>query len=566
VGVAGAVVVLGLVGAEFLKRKGESGAVVSGPQRLAVLPFENQGPPERNYFAEGMSDEVRGKLASLPGFVVVASTSSSQYKKSMKPMEQVARELGVRFLVVGKVRWEKAPSGDRVQVIPELVEVERSGAQVEKWRESFDARLTDVFQVQTEIAGKVAQSLDVSLSVGQQKAMAEKPTQSLAAYDAFLRGEKALSMNNREATAAYEQAVALDPAFALAWAHLSRAQSERFGVNPGSTKTPGREAAERAIALAPARPEGYEAFAKYYLHAENEPDKALVEIERAARLAPRDVEVVRRRAQIEWSLGRFDDALRHGQEAKQLDPRSYVVAHDLALTLVMHRRFREAMMEADRGQSLEPTTLEGLGVHIWVAMAEGDLAGARMVVRGASREMDPAGVVTSTAVWVLDDAQQRLLLTLGPDRFDDNQADWALARARTYALRGETAKMLEYADQARAAYDARLHEASGSGQRALLGIADAVSLAYLGRKSEAIAGGEQAASLMPLSRDVCVGSEIQENLTRVYILVGENEKALDRLDVLLKIPCSLTPGLLRIDPAFGPLRGNARFEKLARGE
>jgi len=93
----------------------------TGPKRIAVLPFENQGTPETDYFAEGMSDEVRGKLASLPGFAVVASTTSSQYKKTTKPIEQVARELDVRYLVVGKVRWEKASGEGRVQVIPELI-------------------------------------------------------------------------------------------------------------------------------------------------------------------------------------------------------------------------------------------------------------------------------------------------------------------------------------------------------------------------------------------------------------------------------------------------------------
>jgi TolB-like protein len=187
-----AVVVLGLVGVRFVRWKAEPpGAVVSGPKRLAVLPFENQGPPETDYFAEGMSDEVRGKLASLPGFAVVASTEPSQYKKTTKPMEQVARSFGVRYLVVGKVRWERASGEGRVRVVPELVEVEPSGVQMQKWRQPFDATLTDVFRLQTEIAENVARSLDVVLSAGQQKAFAEKPTQNLAAYDTFLRGELA---------------------------------------------------------------------------------------------------------------------------------------------------------------------------------------------------------------------------------------------------------------------------------------------------------------------------------------------------------------------------------------
>ena len=282
-GVSVAVVVLGLAGVRFVRWKSEpSGAVPAGPRRLAVLPFENQGPPDTDYFAEGMSDEVRGKLASLPGFAVVASTSSNQYKKTTKPMEQVARELEVRYLVVGKIRWVKASGGGRVQVVPELVEVEPSGVQMQKWRQPFDATLTDVFQLQAEIAEQVARSLDVALSAGQHKAFAEKPTQNLAAYDAFLRGELAYRHKRwREAANAYAQAVALDPNFALAWAHLSRTHSAWFEHSPTPAGArAARDAAERAVALAPARAEGYEARAHYYA-VELDNARGLVEIERA---------------------------------------------------------------------------------------------------------------------------------------------------------------------------------------------------------------------------------------------------------------------------------------------
>src|SRR5438093_13152252 len=215
-------------------RKAVGPASVPGdPRRIAVLPFENQGSSDTDYFAEGMSDEVRGKLASLPGFVVVASTTSNQYRRTAKPMEQVARELGARYLVVGKVRWEKASGEGRLQVVPELVEVEQGGAQTEKWRQAFDATLTDVFRVQAEIAEKVAEALHVALSPAQQGELAENPTQNLAAYDAFLRGEMAYRRDDwRQAAAAYGQAVKLDPDFALAWAHKSRAHSAPYEFSP----------------------------------------------------------------------------------------------------------------------------------------------------------------------------------------------------------------------------------------------------------------------------------------------------------------------------------------------
>jgi TolB-like protein/tRNA A-37 threonylcarbamoyl transferase component Bud32/Tfp pilus assembly protein PilF len=540
---------------------------VSGPtvpRRIAVLPFENQGTLETDYFAEGMSDQVRGKLASLPGFEVVASTTSSQYKKTTKVIEQVARELEVRYLVVGKVRWDVGRG--RVQVIPELVEVAQTGAALEKWGQPFDAALTDVFQVQTEIAGRVAQSLGVALSAGQQGVLAEKPTQNLAAYDAFLRGDMAYRRESwREAAKAYEQAVKLDPNFALAWAHLSRAHSAWYEFSTAADAKMAQEAAERAIALAPERPDGYLARAQHYAFIENDSAQGLIEIEHAERLGPRDVDVLNRKARLERNLGRFEESVRVSEEAKQLDPRSIATARDLADTLSYLRRQTEAQAESDRARALDPTDLSALAKRVDVSLDQGDLAGARAVLRAASKDIEAVDLVmaAAAAVWVLDDAQQQLLLTVGFDRFDNGRADWALTRASVYALRRDAAKTRESAELARAELETQLRAAP---QRWWLHMSHALALAYLGRKVEAIAEGEQAAELVPVTQNAIVWPENQQALAAIYLRLGEHEKALDRLEPLLTIPDGPSPGRLRIDPAFAPLRGNPRFEKLARGQ
>jgi serine/threonine-protein kinase len=560
-----AVVVLGLAGALLVRWKAAPpGAVGSAPTRLAVLPFENQGPPETDYFAEGMSDEVRGKLASLPGFAVVASTSSNQYKKTPKPMEQVARELDVRYLVVGKVRWERASGQGRVQVVPELVEVERSGVQMQKWRRPFDVTLTDVFQLQTEIAEEVARSLDVALSAGEHKALAEKPTQNLAAYDAFLRGELAYRHDRwRDAANAYEQALRLDPNFALAWAHLSRTHSAWYENAPtpaGARRA--REAAERAVALAPERAEGYEARARYHaMDLDNA--RGLVEIERAERLAPHNVDVLNRKARLQRNLGRWEESLRLSQEAKRLDPRSIFTARDLTLTLSSLRRYPEARAEGDRALALDPTDVAALTYRLDASLGQGDLAGARAVVRAASTSVERAELALCMPEWAFDGQDQELLLTLGPDRFDHDRALWAWARARIYTFRGDAANARENFELARAELEAKLR---ASPQQPFFRSRYGAVLAYLGRKAEAIAEGERAATLMPLTKHALAGPDIQKWLAQIYVLVGEHEKAIALLEPLLEIPHGFSLGWLRIDPSFASLHGNPRFEKLVRAE
>jgi TolB-like protein len=213
-------------------------------KRLAVLPFENLGAPEDDYFADGMADEIRGKLTSLPGVEVIARGSSTPYRKTTKTLKQIADELDVKYLLTATVRWQKQAGSSRVHVTPELVEVKESGAPASRWQQPFDAALADVFQVQADVASRVAAALGVALGAGEEKRLSEKPTQNLAAYDAFLKGEEASQGTStieptslKRAIGHYEQAVAEDPGFGQAWGQLGRATTYLYAFG---TSTPER--------------------------------------------------------------------------------------------------------------------------------------------------------------------------------------------------------------------------------------------------------------------------------------------------------------------------------------
>jgi len=519
---------------------------------------------------------VRGKLTSLPGVQVIARGSSTPYKKTTKTPKQIAEDLDVGYLLTATVRWQKGEgAASRVEVSPELVEISGSGAPASKWQQPFDAALTDVFQVQSDIASRVAEALGVALGAGAQKRLSEKPTQNLAAYDAFLKGEEATSslgitdpVSLRKALSFYEQAVALDPGFAQAWARVSRINSFLyfFGVPTPDLAERARQAAEKALGLAPDRPEGYLAFGAYERAVVRDSNRALEEFAKAQRVAPANAEIVRGTAVVEQALGHWEAAVEHFRQAEQLDPRSATNPFALGGALLFLRRYSEARQALDRGLAFAPANLGLIEGKAMTFLAQGDLPGAGAVLKVALKQVEPALVAyvanSWDLVWVLDEGERELLLQLTPRAFDNDRGIWALCLAQAYVLKADTANAHRYAEEARKAFEEQLRVAPEHAARhAELGVA----LAYLGRKEKAIEEGERAVALLPVAKDAVFGPYFKHQLARIYLLVGEPEKALDQLEPLLKIPYFLSPGWLKIDPNFDPLRKNPRFRKLVAG-
>ncbi len=549
----------------------------AGVKRVVVLPFENLGALEDEYFVDGMTDEVRGKLSGLPGLEVIARGSSTVYQGSNKSLSQIAQELDVQYLLTATVRWDKtAGPAPTVHVSPELVLVDRGTAPTMKWRQSFDAALTDVFRVQADIASRVARALDLALGAGEVRILSEQPTDDLTAYDAYLRGEQLLGSRSvfdpvtlRGAVSFYQQAIAIDTGFAVAWARLSQVHS---AIYANSAPTPAEDeaayrAAQRALALAPNRADGHIAMGTYYFAVTKDFERARAELGEALRIAPSNAALHGTVAMAEQPLGRWDSALANLERAQALDPLSVGTARRLSTTLLYLRRYPEALRATERGLSLAPANLDLLQRKAMVFLAQGDLAGARRVIAEAPPEVEPTQLVTYLAnfwdlFWVLDDAQQLLLLRLSPAALDGDRATWGIILAETCWLRNDRDCTRAYADSARIAIEEQLRDTPGD---AALRMLHGLALAYLGRDAEAIREGDRGVQELPVERDAYNGPYFQLQLARVYLLVGEHERALDRLEPLLQIPFYLSPGWLRIDPTFAPLVGNPRFERLSAG-
>jgi serine/threonine-protein kinase len=542
--------------------------------RLAVLPFENLGAPEDEYFADGIADEVRGKLTLLPGLQVIARGSSTPYRKTTKTPQEIASELGVRYLLTATVRWDKAGGENRVLVSPELVEVFGTEAPASKWQQPFDAALTNVFQVQSDIAARVARELGVVLQPNEAERLQERPTKDLAAYDEYLRGEqvsRSMAVQDppslRKALSFYERAVALDPAFDQAWARVSRASSMLYG-NSGPTPAladAARQGAERAVRLAPNRPDGFIAMGQYERLVAKDAERALEQFARARKLAPGSADLLSAIAVADVARGRWDAALETLEEAQRLDPRSVSVLRRLADAFFWLRRYAPARETFDRALLLAPTHLGLIEGKAMTFLGEGDLPGARAVIAAAPREVEPAALVAYVAaywdvVWLLDEKQRDLLVSLTPAAFDGDRATWGLCLAQAYALRGDAAKTRSHAAEAKKAIDEQLQSAPEDAQRRVgLGLA----LAYMGETGAGIREAQAGVAMLPIAKDGFTGPFLQHQLARIYILAGEPAKAIDELEPLLKIPYILSPGWLRIDPNFEPLRSDPRFQKLA---
>jgi TolB-like protein/Tfp pilus assembly protein PilF/predicted Ser/Thr protein kinase len=567
---------LGL-GVLFAWRRSHPGAVEDGNSKvLAVLPFENVGDSANAYLADGITNELRGKLSELAHLQVIASGSSNQYRRTSKPPQDVARELGADYLLTATVQWEKLPDGSsRVRVSPELVDVTPGHAPRTKWQQPFDAAITDVFQVQADIAGQVASALNVALGAGQKQTLTERPTENLAAYDAFLKGEATQGLvigdppSLRSAITYYEQAVALDSTFGLAWAQLARANaSYYFNVTPNPANADAaRRAAEQAMALAPERPESQLAIGTYHGQVRGDNTKGLAAYEAGLRVAPDNTDLLTSAALSEQSLGRWETSAKHLERAWALDPRSATTARRLAQNLLRLKRYAEAEAAADRGLAVAPDNLDLIENKAMIHLARGDLAGAQAAIHSAPASVEPTTLVAFLGLywdlgWLLDDAQQQLLLRLGPAVYDGDRGSWGIVRASTWYLRGDRAMARVYADSARLGVEETLKATPDDGQRrAFLGL----SLAYLGRNAEAIKEGERAVALVPIAQDGYIGPYVLHQLARIYAVAGESDKAVDQLEVLLKTPYFLSPDWLRIDPNFNSLHGNPRFERLIGG-
>ena len=542
---------------------------------LVVLPFENLGAVEDAYFADGITEEIRGKLATIPGIRVTARTSSNAYHRgSKKSVEmQIGGELGVGISADGNdPLGTRGADGQRhVRVTPELIKATDGSA---KWQQPFDAVLSDVFAVQSSIAAQVAQALDVTLASRVQQTLQTRSTKNVEAYQEYLLGEKATDHMARndakslaEGAAHYDRAVALDTSFGLAWSRVAMVAANSFSVNPSEEAArKAEDAAKRAMRLEPDNAQVRRAQSRYLRLVTKDYAGSLAQLDTGLMREPNNTDLLANASTMSALLSRWDAAVDFAKRAYELDPRNPTAASTVSRILHATRHFAEAKPYAVKALALSPANISYTEDRVINLISLGDLPGAKAAVHETLATADSTELAAYFALfqemqWVLDEPLLRRITAMTPANFRNNRQQWALKVGATWNLLGDSAKGRAYGDSARIVAEAQL---SSYPEDAQLHELRARSLALTTRKADAVEEAERALKMRENALDASTGPYVRYQAARVFVQAGAYDRALDIIEPLLTTNyADITPAWLRIEPVFRVLKGNPRFERLA---
>ena len=367
--------------------------VASGPKAVAVLPFENMSTdPENEYFSDGITDDIIAQLSKISALKVISRTSSMQYKKTTKKIATIAEELGVGAILEGSVR----KAGPRVRIVVHLVDPR---SEKHLWGETFDRQLTDVFEVQSEVAQQITGALAVTLSPEEKQRVEKKATGDAEAYNLYLLGRfhanKWSEENVQKGIQYFQEAIGKDPNYAVAYAGMSDAYellSIGFGSKPPvEYLVQAKAMALKALEMDDTLAEAHTSLAYARWLGDLDWVGAEREFKRALELKTSYVMAHEWYAEYLAALGRHDEAFTEIKRAQQLDPLSVPVTRAVGWVLYFARRYEQAIEELQKALAMDAEFLGARLVLWWVHVAKGtpDLA-----VADIRKELEKPGLRT----------------------------------------------------------------------------------------------------------------------------------------------------------------------------
>jgi TolB-like protein/Flp pilus assembly protein TadD len=561
--------------AELPKQTAPTAATMD--KSVAVLPFENLSSDKENaFFAQGIQDEIITTLSRISGLRVISRTSTARYSSAPENLSEIAKQLHVTNVLEGSVQ----KAGDRVHINVQLIRAEDDA---HLWAQSYDRQLIDIFAVEAEVAKMIADSLQATLSPQEKASVETKPTTNADAYVLYLRARDYqtrpdnLLQDFKAAINLYDQAIKLDPNFALAHARLSATTSNLYHFYEPTEALKQKAYAEalESLRLQPNLGEGHLALGLYQYYMEGDYDAALREMKLAAEALPNDGDVGLYTAAVLRRRGDLKQALAAYQRAEQLDPRNPVTLYDMSQFYFGLRDWRTAAERMDRVLALFP---ESFNVKIQRAYIEfywkGSTAPIKAALESLRPNLDPDGVVTFARwdVSLMDrdvDAAEKALAACQLDTIT-SQTGVPLPKSYLQAcvllVRGDAAKAQTEFEAARPAIEKLVAESPRNGtRRAQLGLL----YAFLGRKEDALREGKRAMEVTPITHDVIEGAVVEAFYALICTRLGMTDEAITRIERLLTTPfavdyddASITLSDLRQRWEWDPLRNDPRFQKI----
>jgi TolB-like protein/cytochrome c-type biogenesis protein CcmH/NrfG len=544
---------------------------------IAVLPFENlSGNPDDAYFANGIQEEILTRLAKIAGLKVISRTSTQRYQGKPQNLGEIAKQLGVANILEGSVQ----KAADQVRVNVQLIKAQTDS---HLWADTYDRKLTDIFSVESEIAKRVADSLQAKLTGREERAIAVKPTNNPEAYDAYLRGLATEARYYSEGfleASFYERAVQLDPGFASAWARLSYVDAQRYFTQTDANSAARRDAAKRALEnaqrLEPDSPETLLSLGYYQYHVLRDYASAKTTFGRVGKMSPSNSKVPHALGLVTRREGHWDESVAYFQQALALDPRNVQLIMVAASTYSMLRQFPTALKLYDRALEITPNDLDAMAAKASIYLGQGSLQEAAPLLSGINEQISNESLllikITQLRLERNYNEAIRLLQAREAQFHFDSQFDKGtdqLALAFTQRLAGDAAGAKIAADEARNTLERLCRDQPDN-----VFAAARLSQAYaaIGEKESALKAAARAIMLLPAAKDRVSGPTLEENLAFIQTICGDNSRAISILSQLLQTPyqswpCNynatpITLALLRLDPIWDPLHGDPAFLKL----
>ena len=573
---AAAIVVLGGAYAIWQLQTPGSLSDHSGRKMLVVLPFENLGAPDQEYFADGITEEITARMVNVSGLGVISRTTAMKYKDSGKTVKEIGTELGADYVLEGTVRWDRAQEAQNVRVTPQLIRVEDDS---HVWADRFERPLADIFAIQADIAERVAEAMDVTLGAAERERVTAHPTRNTASYDLYLRGNEYwnrsyewMETNLGPAEQLYTSAIKEDSGFVAAYARLSQVYTEWFYhvERRPELLVKSKEMVDRAIQLDPDSPEARLALGSYHYHLRDY-ERALEQFEFVLKAQPGNGEVWMETGYVRRRQGRMRDAIACFERGTALDPgrAGFNAIYLMGDGYMWLRRYDSAALYLDRGIELIP---DDGGAHLARALNEINRksdADEALEFLDRHRGMFRLGGA-NIALWIrlqlLTSDTSKALERIESLRYpDDLTPQW-----RSFALAGQAlAFRVLGSDHPRvtALCDSALRIAEtemalGGPPDVYLLSARGLACAMLGRTQEAIAAADSVVELRPLSTDAYNDLDAVETAATIYGLSGKLETAIDIVEQLLSAPSLYSGRYFSLQPTHASLRNHPRFQAL----